>query len=166
MDCNWNNPGVDPYRGPVTETVAAAVQRYGMPSHVRADLVAKVRNGLSDGMVEISRTGLHSATGTASDLRDMHYGRPGRVCPGPVRRDAWPDDRRERALLYCATGTADCILVPVVCGNVSRVTWVPHAPGVGAVPSPAAPQGVPEPGTLALVLVALRGLFRRRPRPF
>lgn len=161
MDCTWNNPGADPLRGPVTTTVAAAVARYDLPAPVRAELVAKVRNGLDDGLIEIRRTGLHSATGTARDLRDMQYGTPGRVCPGPVDRSAWPDGHVERALLYCSQG--ECIVVPVVCQNVSRVTWTPHAaPGVGVVPGPQpVVYHVPEPGSLALVLAGVALAVRR-----
>lgn len=159
MDCTWNSPGADPYRGPVTATVAAAVARYDLPAPVRADLVAKVRNGLADGAVRIHRDRIDAGPwAAASDLRDMHHGRPGRMCPGPVSRAGWAPDHVEPALVYCSANT--CIAVPVVCGNVSRVTW---APLPGREPTLTAPvvHHVPEPGTLALVLAALAAAWRR-----
>ncbi len=160
MDCNWDNPGADPYRGPVTATVAAAVARYDLPPLVRADLVAKVRNGLADGAVWIHRDRIDAGQwATASDLRDMHHGRPGRMCPGPVSRAGWAADHAEPALVYCSG--AECLAVPVVCGNVSRITW---APLPGREPAPAVPavRAVPEPGTLALALLGLAAAWRWR----
>lgn len=174
--CNWNAPGVDPYRGPTAASVAAAVQRYKLPPEAQAELVRKARMLQPDAVVTITRDGIYSADGTASDLRDMHHGKPGRVCAGPVVRSRWRDDHAETALVYCAG--RECIAVPTVCGNVARITWAPTAPPPEpafrawrpAPPLPGtrhpAPQPVPEPSTLALVAAALGVLAAtRRPPP-
>ncbi len=122
--CTWNSPGDDPYRGPVAASVAAAVDRYGLPVQVKAELIRKARLLQPDAVIVITRDGISSADGTATDLRDMHYGK-GRVCAGPVVRSRWRDDQAETALVYCAQG--QCIAVPTICGNVARITWTPAA---------------------------------------
>jgi hypothetical protein len=124
--CAWNAPGADPYRGPVAESVAAAVQRYDMTTQARAELVQKARLLQPDGIIVIQRDGITSTDGVATDLKDMHFGKPGRVCKGLVVRDKWRDNQAETALVYCAQG--ECIAVPTICGNVSRVTWTPITP--------------------------------------
>jgi hypothetical protein len=137
----------------VAESVAAAVQRYDMTTQARAELVQKARLLQPDGIIVIQRDGITSTDGVATDLKDMHHGKPGRVCKGPVVRDKWRDNQAETALVYCAHG--ECIAVPVICGNVSRVTftpfaapkepefraWVPDSPSANSEPAPAVPRG-------------------------
>jgi hypothetical protein len=64
----------------------------------------------------------------------MHFG-AGRVC-ATVDRSAWPADRVERGLVYCEG--EHCLIVPTVCGNVSRVTRVVRPAGVLAFEAPGA----------------------------
>jgi len=187
--CTWNNSGADPYRGPVAASVAAAVDRYGMPVQVKAELVRKARMLQPDAVVVITRDGISSADGVATELRDMHYSR-GRVCAGPVVRDRWTDKQAETALVYCAQG--QCIVVPTICGNVARITWSPAAPpkepefrawadtpgqpqADHLVPVPrlelptpqahpwrAAPAPIPEPSSLVLVATGIALLIWKR----
>ena len=152
--CSWDNPGADTFRR--HGDVAAAVAAYGYP----AELARRIRRIEPDDVLYISRDGVLALRGTAGNLRDMHFGR-NRMCSGPVQRAAWKPDHRETALVYCA-GT-QCVAVPIVCGNISRVDYMPRLP---RKPAPVVPEAkvhqVPEPGSLALVLLAaaLAGLFR------
>ena len=163
MACSWDNPGADPYRAPVGPSVAAAVARYNFPKPVQTALTAKVRRMDSDALVKIGRDSLTSATGTATNLRDMHFGKD-RVCLGPVLRSKWEASRTESALVYCEQGY--CIAVPVICGNVSRIDYTrtpKKEPDVRAWEGPVKPRPVPEPGSLVLVSLALallKGTYR------
>lgn len=172
MDCNWNSPGADPARGPTVAVVARALSNYGMDSQDKALIVSKVQRIANDGFVRVTRDAVESPTGTlAGNLRDMHYGKQGRWCAGPVKREKWADADVQPGLVYC--GARNCIVVFPVCGNVARIDFrVPVTK-----PDPAfrfyegpAPQGwhgpdaishVPEPGTLALCLLALAVMARR-----
>jgi hypothetical protein len=122
--CAWDHPGADPYRGPVRKSVSEAVARYpDIPPQARAQLVQKASLLQPDGIVTITRAGLASNDGTASNLRDMHHGSGPRagVCHGPVTRDGWAAAHAETALVYCAE--SHCIAVPIVCGNVARIDF-------------------------------------------
>lgn len=163
-DCTWDSPGANPYRGPPVASVTAALDRYNISPAAKVILVERVRTLQPTATLTITRDGVHSPDGTATDLRDMHYGK-NRMCSGPVLRTEWKADHAESALLYCALG--ECIAIPTVCGNVSRVTWVPtpvadkeepaiRAPGKAPRLAPApAPFQVPEPSSRLLALVAL-----------
>lgn len=139
--CSWDNPGADPYRGPV----AASVHRYkDIPKDVRDKLQARMEKKQYDEVATISRDrihGKHEYTG----LRDMHFGN-GRICE-TVSRTKWKPDAVERGLVYCEK--EHCIIVPTVCNNVSRVTRVPKqdpAPkgGGGGSAPPVVPPASPE----------------------
>jgi hypothetical protein len=72
------------------------------------------------------------------NLRDMHFGE-NRLCK-TVSMDKWLPDAVERGLVYCET--THCIIVPTVCGNVSRVTRLkvtPPAAVTGPISGPVAP---------------------------
>lgn len=123
--CDWSRPGLDPYRGPVAKSVSMAVARYGFDATTQAQLVAKVKRLHPDGYMVITRDTITSPQGLVSGFRDMHFGQ-GQLCRGEIRRDAWRADQAEGALIYCAGG--QCIAVPVICGNVSRVEFTPYTP--------------------------------------
>lgn len=173
MDCDWSDPGANPYTG----GVKAAVARYGFPDEAQREILRKWRRIDMDGVVVITKDGLQplSRRFVASDLRDMHYGR-NRLCAGEVTRAGWADGRSELASVYCSG--AHCIAIPFVCSNVSRITWAPAPlpeaqfkfweggpPASPPFPNPGGPvRPIPSPGTLALVAVAALGLVITRPR--
>lgn len=148
-NCNWNRPGVDPFMG----DVVAAVDRYtDIAPPVREQLKERMRARQYDEIVVISRDAIRGKGNYNARISDMHFG-PGRVCRN-VTRSGWSDQMQERGLVYCVQG--QCILVPTICRNVSRITQAPAsappaaggaAPGGGApvAAAPAAPAaaGVP-----------------------
>lgn len=160
VGCSWDHPGANPYRGPVVQSVKAAVARYGLPADTQYLLVEKARTLDVDATVVITREGIESHDGVATNLRDMHYDK-GRVCNGEVLRTRWTTQHVETALVYCARG--ECIAIPTICGNVSRIDFTPTV-----VPAPRADiprfwhgdlpmrhNTVPTPSTISLVLLAL-----------
>ena len=90
---------------------------------------------------------IEGSAGYEPQIRDMHFGQ-GRVCAS-VSRDRWSDGQRERALVYCEGG--DCVMVPTVCRNVSRIARVPGGggapvpPGEGELPFDPPGAGAPAP---------------------
>ncbi len=115
--CSWNRPGVNPFMG----DVVAAVDRYtDIPADVRARLKARMAKREYDDMVSIRRDSIDGRAGQqyGSTIRDMHFGTH-QICRA-VTRTAWTSAMKERGLVYCEGG--QCILVPTVCRNVSRIS--------------------------------------------
>lgn len=113
--CSWDKPGVNPFMG----DLVAAVDRYkDIPAATRAKLKARMEQRQYDEIVDIRRDSIKGRYDYGSDIRDMHFG-VGQVC-GTVSRAKWTEQALERGLVYCEDG--QCILVPTVCRNVSRVT--------------------------------------------
>ncbi|WP_338761897.1 MHFG family PEP-CTERM protein [Massilia sp. METH4] len=143
--CSWDRPGVDRYRG----TPAAALAHYRDISEAeRATLARRIDAGIPDDKVEISRTSVTGHYTYAGTISDMHFDKT-RLCR-TVTRSQWQPAHRETAAVYCV-GEA-CVLVPEVCGNVSRVRRIVtsggSAPGTtgGAPPLPAQPpESPPQP---------------------
>lgn len=158
-NCNWNRPGVDPFMG----DVVAAVDRYtDIAPPVREQLKERMRARQYDEIVVISRDAIRGKGNYNARISDMHFG-PGRVCRN-VTRAGWSEQMQERGLVYCVQG--QCILVPTICRNVSRITQVPaSAPPAagGAAPGAAAPVAAPPtvPGAAGVPVIdnpdALRG---------
>ncbi|WP_180979582.1 MHFG family PEP-CTERM protein, partial [Janthinobacterium sp. AD80] len=114
-NCSWNRPGVDPYMG----DVVGAVDRYtDIAPQVREQLKERMRARQYDEIVVISRDAIRGKGNYNARISEMHFG-PGRVCRN-VTRAGWSDQMQERGLVYCVQG--QCILVPTVCRNVSRIT--------------------------------------------
>ncbi|MGX9786633.1 MHFG family PEP-CTERM protein [Janthinobacterium lividum] len=133
-NCNWNRPGVDPFMG----DVVAAVDRYtDIAPPVREQLKERMRARQYDEIVVISRDAIRGKGNYNTRISDMHFG-PGRVCRN-VTRAGWSEQMQERGLVYCVQG--QCILVPTICRNVSRITQAPASapPAAGAAPGGAAP---------------------------
>jgi len=125
--CSWDRPGHDSFMG----DVPAAVDRYtDIAPAVRERLKARMRAHDYDDVVEISRDRISGNADYEPGIRDMHFGQ-GRVC-GTVSRAGWMEDHRERALVYCEG--QDCVMVPTVCRNVSRIARVPGNGGGSARP--------------------------------
>lgn len=113
--CAWDKPGVNPFMG----DVVAAVDRYqDIPAATRDKLKARMRTRSYDDIAVIERDSIKGKASYSPEIRDMHFG-PGSVCR-TVTRTRWTATMQERGLVYCEDG--QCILVPTVCRNVSRVT--------------------------------------------
>lgn len=118
--CNWDRPGVNPFMG----DVVAAVDRYkDIPAATRAKLKARMQSRSYDDIAVIERDRIHGKASYAPEITEMHFG-AGSVCR-TVTRTKWTAQMQERGLVYCEDG--ECILVPTVCRNVSRVRRVAPA---------------------------------------
>jgi hypothetical protein len=136
--CSWNQPGRNPYRG----TVQEAVSRYvDIPAPTRAALVAKIERHAADDNVVITRDDIVGRESYAPDISAMHFGRQ-TVCER-VTRERWPATAREPAAVYCADGY--CLIVPRICGNVSRVSRAGAGGGGRAVAAGVPRRALPGP---------------------
>lgn len=112
--CSWDRPGVNPFMG----DVVAAVDHYrDIPAATREKLKARMKARSYDDIALIERDAIKGQATYAPEIRDMHFG-PGAVCR-TVTRAKWTATTQERGLVYCEDG--QCILVPTVCRNVSRI---------------------------------------------
>jgi hypothetical protein len=114
--CSWDRPGANPFMG----DVVAAVDRYvDIPAATRDKLKARMKARRYDDIAVIERDAIRGqgSAGYAAEIRDMHFG-AGSVCR-TVTRARWTAATQERGLVYCEDG--ECILVPTVCRNVSRI---------------------------------------------
>jgi hypothetical protein len=119
--CSWASPGANPYQG----APAAAVDHYtDIAPAVRARLKARIERRQYDDVAAITRDDIRGAR-EYTDLRQMHFGKK-TVC-GQPDRSAWRNGHVERGLVYCEG--SDCLIVPTVCRNVSRVTRVRQMAG-------------------------------------
>jgi hypothetical protein len=153
--CSWDRPGADRYRG----TPAAALAHYrDIPATDRAMLAKRIAAGTPDDTVQISRTAIAGQYQYESSIADMHFG-TGRMCR-TVTRAKWRPAHREAGAVYCIDDT--CVLVPEVCGNVSRVQRIvtsgggtPGATGgAPALPAPSPPVALAPPSFYPAVPVA------------
>lgn len=131
--CSWDRPGHDPFMG----DVVSAVDRYqDIPTDVRERLKVRMARRDYDDVVSIRRDSLagRAKARYGSAIRDMHFG--GHKLCHTVSRTAWSAQTQERGLVYC--DSRQCILVPTVCRNVSRITRaeVAHEHAEGEVPEP------------------------------
>ena len=112
--CSWDEPGHNPFMG----DVVAAVDRYtDIPVAVRNRLKQRMAKREYDDIASIRRDSIEGRARYDTKIRDMHFG-VGRVC-STVSRQAWLPSHQERGLVYCEG--SECIIVPTVCRNVSRV---------------------------------------------
>ncbi len=131
--CSWDKPGANPFMG----DVVAAVDRYqDIPAAVRAKLKARMQARQYDEIVLITRDAITGKAQYGSEIRDMHFG-AGSICQ-TVTRSKWSAQAQERGLVYCEDG--QCILVPTVCRNVSRIKRTV----VAAAPAPQIAAAEPE----------------------
>lgn len=97
-----------------------------------------------DDVVTIGRTSITGRATYGSTIRDMHFGHD-RICH-EVSRAGWSAAMLERGLVYCEE--RQCILVPTICRNVSRISRaeVADEPIVAAAPPQSAlPPGIAGP---------------------
>lgn len=112
--CSWDRPGANPYRGNVRD----ALERYSdIPDVDRIALKHKIEQGQADDQVEITRDAIRGKAHYNATITDMHFGAAS-VCH-EVTRSRWDPARIEPGAVYCVKD--HCILVPRICGNVSRI---------------------------------------------
>ena len=112
--CTWDKPGQNPFMG----DVVAAIDRYAdIAPDVRERLRARMVRRAYDDIVTIRRDSIAGRGRYDSTIRDMHFGTR-QLCRS-VSRAGWRAEMQERGLVYCDSG--ECILVPTVCRNVSRI---------------------------------------------
>lgn len=146
-DCSWNRPGADPFMG----DVVAAVDRYtDIAPQVREQIKQRMRARQYDEIVVITRDAIRGKQQQYdARINQMHFGQ-GRVCRN-VTRAGWSEKMEERGLVYCVQG--ECILVPTICRNVSRISQAgsgaPAGAGAGGTGGPAMPVGDAAPGGAA-----------------
>jgi hypothetical protein len=93
--------------------VAQAIHNYqDIPLATRNKLIEKVNKKNYDEIVTISSEGVPGY----SNLRDMHFGTK-ELCRTVIIPD-W-GSKQERGLVFCADN--ECIIIPTVCRNVSRI---------------------------------------------
>jgi len=127
--CSWDRPGANPYTG----NTDAAIDRYtDIPERTRVKLKYRITYGNPDETVNITRDAITGKYVYDAQIRDMHFGAAS-VCQ-TVTRSKWAASRNELGAVYCVD--QHCILVPKICGNVSRI--VRPRPAVAQVPPPAA----------------------------
>ena len=133
-NCSWDRPGANPLTG---DPVAAVDHYPDIPPAVRAALKERIAARKSDEIVTIHRDSIVGNREYDPAIRGMHFG-ASQVC-NTVSRSKWAPRKVERALVYCDEN--ECIIVPAICGNVSRVTRLPEKVAVAAAP-PVAPTPV------------------------
>lgn len=140
--CSWDHPGLNPYTG----NTRAALDRYtDIPEPVRIALKRRIADGQPDETVEITRDAIRGKGDYYPGIADMHFGAAS-VCHS-VTRAKWDAARVEPGAVYCVK--EHCILVPRICGNVSRIfRRGPHP--VAVLEAPAAPHGALDDGIPAM----------------
>lgn len=136
--CSWNSPGRNPYRGSVSDAVTRYVD---IPLPVRTRLIAKIEGRQADDTVAIMRDSIAGNDHYDPQIADMHFGQ--RTVCASVARDGWSDTAREPAKVYCVDG--HCLIVPQICGNISRVRRIDGASGGTGPGGAAAPAAVSLP---------------------
>ena len=104
-----------------------------LEADTRARLKARMVARQYDEVVTIRRDSITGRGSYSDTITDMHFGR-GQVC-ATVTRARWTDAMLERGLVYCEG--PECIIVPTVCRNVSRIRRLEAKPAAVA-PSGAA----------------------------
>lgn len=138
--CSWDRPGHNRFTG----DVAAAVRHYAdIPAPVVARLRQRIQARDFDDLAEIRRDSIEGRYRYEPALRDMHFG-SGQICRSPTRA-GWAPEALERGMVYCEAG--HCLIVPTVCGNLSRVTRLP-ADQEGRAEGPGAASHAGSPSTL------------------
>jgi len=148
-NCDWNNPGSNPYRG---ASIYSAVQSYGFPKESTDEIVWKIKANMTDAVIYVKRDSIESPFGIASNLRDMHFGNNKR-CNGKVIRNNWNSLDEKPALVYCSS--QHCVAIPVVCGNISRIDYRPLQKMPKNFVEQSKVNTVPLPSTLMLSMLAL-----------
>lgn len=116
MNCDWNNPGINPYKG----SLDLALKNYNLSSSQILELKYRINRSDFDTIVYIGKDYIRAPFGYSSELKNMHWG-TNTMCNGIVNRSLWPD-REELATVYCYDGI-NCIAIPKICGNISQINY-------------------------------------------
>ena len=163
--CTWGQPGRSPYKGTVEEALRTA----HVPESVVQKVAERVRLKNSNGRLVINNKSIRlvgSKRQFSSANVTMTYGRT--LCV--ETKVHFKKGHSELADLYDATdeqGKRYAVMVPDVCGNVSVLAAAEDA-GEDATLTVASHSAadVPEPGTLAAVVLGLLALvWTRKPKP-
>jgi hypothetical protein len=123
--CSWDRPGINPYTGGAD----AAIDHYpGIPDRLRATLKRRIAENQPDDTVDITRDAIRGKYQYDPAIRDMHFGAAS-MC-GTVTRTKWAASRVEPGAVYCIDD--HCILVPSICGNISRISRLSPAAAAAA----------------------------------
>ncbi|WP_373990808.1 MHFG family PEP-CTERM protein [Duganella sp. BuS-21] len=140
-ECSWDHPGVNPFQG----NVAEAVDHYkDIPADIRAVLKRRIAQQQPDEVVDIGRDRIIAKADYAPEIRDMHFGAAS-LCRN-ITRSKWRSDHLEPATVYCEQD--QCVIIPRICNNLSRITRrqpARHEPAVAV--APATPGPADEGGT-------------------
>ena len=161
--CTWGQPGRSPYKGTVEEALRTA----HVPESVVQKVAERVRVKNSNGRLVINNKSIRlvgSKRQFSSANVTMTYGRT--LCV--ETKVHFRKGHSELADLYDATdeqGKRYAVMVPDVCGNVSVLAAAEDA-GEDATMTVASHSAadVPEPGTLAAVVLGLLALVWTRKR--
>ena len=113
--CSWDRPGVNPSWA-MWSRRWIAIRTSRLRCVPRSRRACKSRD--YDEIVSIQRDEIKGSKAMyGSAISEMHFG-ANNVCK-TVSRAKWTQKYEERGLVYCEEG--QCILVPTVCRNVSRI---------------------------------------------
>jgi hypothetical protein len=134
--CSWNHPGRNVFTGDIPNSVD---DYKDIPKSTREKLKQRLRDRSFEDVAVITRETVKGKDEYDATITEMHFG-ANSVCK-TVTRNKWKDSHVERGLIYCEDG--ECLIVPTVCRNVSRIKRIlppsPYdlLPPTGAGPMPA-----------------------------
>lgn len=117
--CNWDNPGVNPYTGNISEAVSKYTE---IPAASRAQIIKAIETKKYDDIVLITKNKVIGTHTYSPNITNMHFGK-GTVCK-EISRKGWANSRLERAYVY-SHGTYS-VIIPEICGNVSLIVKEKH----------------------------------------
>ena len=140
--CAWDRPGHNPF---MSDVVAAVDDYHDLAPEVRARLKQRMARHEYDDIVRIRRDRITGRATYGAAISDMHFG-VHQMCR-TVTRAAWSERMQERGLVYCEG--RQCILVPTVCRNVSRITRAAVGPDHAEAADDPADKGSAAPAEVA-----------------
>lgn len=163
-NCSWDHPGANPYVGSIDVGIDYYID---IPSETRELLKGRIKLGLYDEIVDITKYGISGKSNYGETIGEMHFGR-NHICT-TVTRTRWPEDMVQKATVYCEG--KHCVIIPFICGNISRIKKLsdevvtPKLPGnnnfLNTKPTP-----VPEPSSVYLMIIGLVALVIWRKKKF
>ena len=118
--CSWASPGSNRFTG---DPVAAVDHYQDIPENVRSTLKRRIEKKAYSEIVAITKDGVGDGSSYEGRIYDMHFG-SNKLCK-EIDRSAWKPKAVERGMVFCEGQY--CILLPTVCGNLSRITAIPKS---------------------------------------